>query len=284
MARKSLLKGSLLGRTMIMLGTIALVVWVGFPFYWLIITSLKPRTELFLTPPSWFPAAPEWSRYQEIWSFLPLGRYMLNSIIVTVLTVILSVFLTSTAAYALSRFQFRGKTAFLGMLLFTQLVPGVITVIPLYFVLYSLGLLNNYFGLVIAYSTGAIPFSTLMLRSYFKSAYPPELEESALIDGCSRLGAFVRICLPLSRPGLAAVATMNSINAWKEFMFSSIIMTKGQYRTLAVGLRSMVGEFGLAYIGEFMTASVVACLPILIAFLFMQKSMVEGLSSGAVKG
>jgi multiple sugar transport system permease protein len=269
---------------MIMLGTIALVVWVGFPFYWLIITSLKPRTELFLTPPSWFPAAPEWSRYQEIWSFLPLGRYMLNSIIVTVLTVILSVFLTSTAAYALSRFQFRGKTAFLGMLLFTQLVPGVITVIPLYFVLYSLGLLNNYFGLVIAYSTGAIPFSTLMLRSYFKSAYPPELEESALIDGCSRLGAFVRICLPLSRPGLAAVATMNSINAWKEFMFSSIIMTKGQYRTLAVGLRSMVGEFGLAYIGEFMTASVVACLPILIAFLFMQKSMVEGLSSGAVKG
>jgi multiple sugar transport system permease protein len=284
MSKNSLTKGSLFSRIMIPLGTVILFVWVGFPFYWLIITSLKSPAELFLTPPSWFPKFPHWVRYQEIWTILPMGRYMLNSIIVTVLTVFLSLFFTGTAGYALSRFNFKGKTLFLGMLLFTQLVPGVITVIPMYFLMHSLGLLNNYFGLMIAYATGSIPFCTLMLRSYFKSAYPLELEESAMIDGCSRFGAFVKICLPLSRPGLAAVATLTSINAWKEFMFSSIIMTKGQYRTLAVGLRDLVGEFGLSYIGEFMTASVVACLPILIAFLFMQKSMVEGMASGAVKG
>jgi len=158
--------------------------------------------------------------------------------------------------------------------------------IPLYFVLLDLKLINKYLGLVICYGTTGIPFMALIMRSYFKNAYPLELEEAAIIDGCSRFETFLRIGLPLTRTGLIAVGVMTGIGTWKEFLFASIVINKGPMRPIAVGIFDLVGEGGLSFtrMGLFMTACTLVCVPLIFAFIFVQRFIVEGISGGSVKG
>jgi multiple sugar transport system permease protein len=263
-----------------------LVVWIGLPFYWMFITSIKDPVEVSLAPPSWWPKAPVFRNYIDVWSSFPLLRGMFNSIFITLVTVFVSLTLTSTTSYALSRFNFRGKTFVIGAFLFVQLVPMTVYLIPLYFTLLRLNLINKYLGLIICYGIIGIPHMALIMRSYFKNAYPMELEEAAIMDGCSRFGTFLRIGLPLTRTGLIAVSTMTGINTWKEFLFASIVLSKGSMRPVSVGIFILVGESGLSFtrMGIFMTACVIVCIPLVIAFLFVQRFIVEGISGGAVKG
>ncbi len=262
-----------------------LVVWVGFPFYWLFLSSIKTPLELSLAPPTYWPKQPVFKNYVDIWTEVTFLQALYNSFFITAMTVFVSLALTTTTGYALSRFDFKGKDFFVGVLLFVQLVPLAIYLIPLYFVLLSLHLINKYLGLIICYGTIGIPFMALIMRSYFKNAYPAELEEAAIIDGCSRFGTFLRIGLPLTRTGMIAVGTMTAINTWKEFLFASIIINKGRMRPVAVVIFDLVGEMGLAFtrMGLFMSACVLVMVPLIVAFLFVQRLIVEGLTAGAVK-
>lgn len=263
-----------------------LVVYVGFPFYWMFISSIKSPLEVSLAPPTYWPKAPRWINYVDIWTAIPFLREMFNSVFITIATVLVSLALTSTTAYSLSRFRFKGRDFVIGLFLFVQLVPLVVYLIPLYFVLLRLHLINRYLGLIICYGTIGLPFMALVMRSYFKNAYPLELEEAALIDGSSRFGTFLRIGLPLTRTGLIAVGTMTAINTWKEFLFASIVINKGPMRPVSVGIFDLVGQMGLSMtqLGIFMTACTLVVVPLVIAFLFIQRFIVEGIASGSIKG
>ena len=240
-----------------------IIIWVGFPFYWMFISSIKTPVEVSLAPPTYWPREPLFKNYLDIWIAIPFLRELFNSFFITI-----------------------SKDFVIGLLLFVQLVPLVIYLIPLYFVLLRLGLINRYLGLIICYGTIGIPFMSLIMRSYFKNAYPAELEEAAIIDGCSRFGTFLRIGLPLTRTGMIAIGTMTGINTWKEFLFASIIINKGRMRPVAVGIFDLVGEMGLAFtrMGLFMTACTLVCVPLVLAFLFVQRFIVQGISAGSVKG
>ncbi len=262
-----------------------LVVWVGFPFYWLFISSIKTPLEVSLAPPTYWPKEPIFRNYVGIWTEVTFAQALYNSFFITMVTVVTSLALTTTTGYALSRFDFKGKDFVIGLLLFVQLVPLAIYLIPLYFTLLRLKLINKYLGLIICYGIIGIPFMALIMRSYFKNAYPAELEEAAIIDGCSRFGTFLRIGLPLSRTGMIAVGTMTAINTWKEFLFASIVINKGRMRPVAVVIFDLVGEMGLAFtrMGLFMSACMLVMVPLIVTFLFVQRLIVEGLTAGSVK-
>ncbi len=279
-------KESISAKTLVWLFIAFLVVFVGFPFYWMFISSIKSAQEVSLAPPTYWATHPRWLNYLEIWTAIPFLRELFNSVFITAATVFVSLLLTSTTAYSLSRFKFHGREFVIGLFLFVQLVPLVVYLIPLYFVLLKLHLINTYLGLIICYGTIGLPFMALIMRSYFKNAYPAELEEAAIIDGCSRFGTFLRIGLPLTRTGLIAVGTMTAINTWKEFLFASIIINKGPMRPVAVGIFDLVGQMGLSFtrMGLFMTACTLVVVPLVIAFLFVQRFIVEGISSGSIKG
>ena len=262
-----------------------IVIWVGFPFYWMFISSIKTPIEVSMAPPTYWPREPLFKNYVDIWTAIPFVRELFNSFFITICTVALSLALTTTTGYSLSRFNFRGKDFFVGLLLFVQLVPLVVYLIPLYFVLLRLGLINRYLGLIICYGIIGIPFMALIMRSYFKNAYPVELEDAAIIDGCTRFGTFLRIGIPLTRTGMIAVGTMTGIGTWKEFLFASIVINKGRMRPVSVGIFNLVGEQGLSFMrmGLFMTACTLVCIPLILAFLLVQKYIVEGISAGSVK-
>ncbi len=262
-----------------------LLVWVGFPFYWLFVSSIKTPLEVSQAPPTYWPRQAVFSNYIDIWTEIPFLQALYNSFFITVVTVLVSLALTTTTGYALSRFDFKGKDFVVGLLLFVQLVPLAIYLIPLYFVLLSLKLINKYLGLIICYGTIGIPFMALIMRSYFKNAYPAELEEAAIIDGCSRFGTFLRIGLPLTRTGMIAVGVMTAINTWKEFLFASIVINKGRMRPVSVVIFDLIGEMGLSFteMGLFMTACTLVMVPLIVTFLFVQRLIVEGLTAGAVK-
>ncbi|MCL2319879.1 MAG: carbohydrate ABC transporter permease [Treponema sp.] len=279
-------KKSVLLKILIFIFVLVLFVWIGLPFYWMFISSIKTPMEVGLIPPSYWPKAPLFSNYIDVWTAIPFLREMWNSFYITLLTIFISLALTSTTSYALSRFNFKGKNFVIGLFLFVQLVPLAVYLIPLYFTLLRLKLINKAWGLVICYGIIGIPYMALLLRSYFKNAYPLELEEAAIIDGCSRFGTFIRIGLPLTRTGLIAVSTMTGINTWKEFLFASIVLNKGSMRPVAVGIFDLVGEMGLSFtrMGIFMTACTLVCVPLIVAFIFVQRFIVDGISGGAVKG
>ena len=279
-------KESIILKILIYLFVAILFVWVGFPFYWMFISSIKTPIELSYAPPSYWPSNPLFSNYIDIWTALPFLRAIGNSFYITLLTIFVSLALTTTTSYALSRFNFKGKNLFIGLFLFVQLVPLTVYIIPLYFTLLRLRLINRTLGLVICYGIIGIPFMALLMRSYFKNAYPVELEEAAIIDGCSRFGTFIRIGLPLTRTGLIAVSTMVGINTWKEFLFASIVISRGSMRPVSVVIFNLVGEAGLSFtrMGLFMTACTLVCVPLIVAFVFVQRFIIDGISGGAVKG
>ncbi|GHV40095.1 ABC transporter permease [Spirochaetia bacterium] len=273
-------------KIVIFIFVVVLFVWIGLPFYWMFISSIKTPLEVSQVPPTYWSKTPVFINYINIWTAIPFLREMFNSLFITVVTIIVSLALTTTTSYSLSRFKFKGKNFIVGLLFFVQLVPLTVYLIPLYFTLLSLGLINKYLGLVICYSIIGIPYMALLMQSYFKNAYPLELEEAAIIDGCSRFATFIRIGLPLTRTGLIAVSTMTGINTWKEFLFASIVIKRGALRPVSVGIYDLVGEMGLSFnrMGLFMTACTLVCIPLVVAFIFVQRFIIEGISGGAVKG
>ncbi len=261
-------------------------VFVLFPYYWMIITSLKPREEVMLSPPTWFPSWLDFGNYVQVWSSLPLLRYIGNSVFVASCTTAVCVAVASLCGYSISRFSHRKlhKTTTVLMIV-SQLIPGTLPFISFYFLMYNAHLTNTYAGLIIAYTAWGIPFSTLMMKSYFSQSVPMALEESATIDGCSRVGIFFRIALPISVPGIAATAIYSFILAWNEFMWASVILTDNSLKPASVGIYDYIGQYGgISNMSLTVTTAVIITFPAIILFGFLQKYLISGLSAGAVKG
>ncbi len=222
------------------------------------------------------------ANFVEVWTEQAFGRWLLNSIIVSLLTTLLGVFLACTAAYAFSRFRFPGRNAGMLMFLVSQMFPGTLMLIPLYIIIVKwLGLGNTYFGLVIVYATTAIPFCVWMLKGYFDTI-PIDIEESALIDGASRQTIFLRIILPLAKPAVAITALFSFMTAWNEFILASVFMEAENNYTAPVGLRFFVGGFSSQW-GYFAAGSVMVSMPVVLLFLYLQKYLISGLTAGSVK-
>lgn len=209
-------------------------------------------------------------------------QYGLNSLIVAAATTLLGIALACTAAYALSRFRFAGRRVGLATFLAVQMFPGTLLLMPLYVILHELGLLNRLLGLVLVYSTTAIPFCVWTLKGYFDTL-PRELEEAARLDGASTFAIFYKIMLPLARPGLAVTALFSFMTAWNEFILASTFLTDDSTYTLPVLLKSSVGRYSADW-GFFAAGAILTSLPVMALFYFLQRYLVGGLTAGSVKG
>jgi arabinogalactan oligomer/maltooligosaccharide transport system permease protein len=221
--------------------------------------------------------------FRSLFADQPYTRWLLNSVLISLATTAIGVFLASTAAYAFSRFRFPGRRAGLMMFLVSQMFPATLMLIPLYILIVQvLGLESSYVGLVLMYVQTAIPLCVWMMKGYFDTI-PKELEESALIDGASQAVIFFRIVLPLAKPAVAVTALFSFMTAWNEFVQAATFMNKEQMYTAPVGLRFFVSGFSEQW-GYFAAGSIIAAIPVVVLFLFLQKYLVSGLTAGAVKG
>jgi multiple sugar transport system permease protein len=279
-------EGKNAGRT-VMLATIGIFVagYILFPFFWMVKSSVQPLGEITAIPAVWIPKNPTLDGYEQALNLIPFMRYAFNSFFTSTATTLLTLIVGCPAAYVLSRYQFPGATLILFSILFTQLIPDITRVFPVYFLIQDLGLLNSYLGLIVAQAGFAVPFAVMILQAYFRSSYPRELEEAALTDGDTWFSAFIHIVLPIAIPGLVAIGTFVFLNSWNDFLWPSILLNTGDMKTLQVGIRDFVGEMGsLQRVNAFMAACLMTTIPVLILFRFIQGQMVGGLSSGALKG
>ncbi len=259
-----------------------IMAFVLFPFYWVIITSFKTTTQISQRQSIFWPSPATLTQYEQLVFNSPFLIWLGNSILVAALSTIISVAIAALAAYALTRLKFLGAGLLTTAILITYLLPGTLIFIPLYQTLSDLGLINSYGALLTTYPTFLVPFATWVLIGYFRSI-PVELEEAAMIDGASRLYAFVRITLPLAAPALLSVALFAFTNAWNEFLFAFVFITSESLRTLPIGLQSMVVGDILPW-GELMAASLLTAIPVAILYMYAQRFLVGGLTVGAVKG
>jgi ABC-type glycerol-3-phosphate transport system permease component len=266
----------------ILAGCVLLVAVCLFPFWWMLLSSVKTLRELYTVPPIWWPDAPTWDNYRTVLFESNIPRYFLNSVIISVGSTALALLLAIFASYGFARFHFRGKPLLQAFVLIGQLLPTAAIIVPLFITLRVLGLVNTYWGLILVYMIITLPLSVWMLTSYFK-AIPPELDEAAIIDGASRLGVLFRITLPLSVPGIVAVCVYAFVTTWNEFIFALCFATDSSVKTLPIGLAEFSTEFNTDW-GAVMAASVVMTLPIALLFLSMQRLFVGGLTAGATKG
>ncbi len=258
---------------------LALVILV--PFLWMFSVSIKPANEPFAIPVRLWPKNPTLENYRNA-IYPEFGRYFLNSVIVSVLTMILSISVGLLAAYSFGRFKFPGSRLILVLIILAQMFPVATMIIPLYKIMNGLNLINTYPALVLAYITLTLPVSIWMLRGFIQNI-PRDLEEAAMVDGCTRLQAFWRLVVPLARPGIAATAVWIAVVTWQEFLFALAFTTTRNMRTISVGMADFQGQFGIRY-GELMASSVMVSMPIIVLFFFLQRYFVAGLTAGATKG
>ncbi|MFC5929849.1 carbohydrate ABC transporter permease [Cryobacterium melibiosiphilum] len=262
-----------------------LTLWVAIPLYVVVSTSVKPLADVSGVF-EWIPRSFTLAPYIDIWSTVPLAEYFKNSLIVAVSATFFSVIVAVLAAYSISRLAFKGKRAFSLIVLSTQMFPGIMFLLPL-FLIYTqirnvtgIQLQGSYLGLIITFMTFTLPFAIWMLTGYFASI-PIELEEAAMIDGTGRMGALIRVVLPVAKPGIIAVAVYSFIAAWGEVLFASVLSNEST-KTLSLGLKDYASQTDVFW-NQLMAASVVVSLPVLIGFILVQKHLVAGLAAGSVK-
>jgi multiple sugar transport system permease protein len=258
------------------------MVFVIFPFYWVIITSFKTTLQISERRSIFWPDPGTFEQYRSLLFESPFLTWLKNSVLVAAGSTVISVAFAALAAYALTRLKFLGAGLLTTLILITYLLPGTLLFIPLYETLANLGLINSYGALLTTYPTFLMPFATWVLIGYFRSI-PVELEEAAMIDGASRFYAFWRITLPLAAPALLSVALFAFTNAWNEFLFAFVFITSESLRTLPIGLQSMVVGDILPW-GELMAASLLTAIPVALLYMYAQRFLVGGLTVGAVKG
>ncbi|MEZ0109943.1 multiple sugar transport system permease protein [Catenulispora sp. EB89] len=255
------------------------------PLFVMISSSVKPLVDVQGTF-DWVPSHLTFQPYVEMWSTVPLGRYFVNSTVVAACSTAISVVIAIFAAYAVSRYRFRGRQVFRVTVLSTQMFPGILFLLPLYLIYVNIGndtgitLSNTRLGLIVTYLTFTLPFSIWLLAGYFDSI-PRELDEAAAVDGSGPLGTLLRIVVPAARPGIITVGVYSFMTAWGEVLFASV-MTDDNTRTLAVGLRNYASENDV-YWNQIMAASLVVSVPVVVAFLALQRYLIAGLTAGSVK-
>lgn len=262
-----------------------LTLFVGLPLWVMVTTSLKPLRDV-QTAFSWWPSTITVEPFFAIWKTVPLAQYFLNSLVVSLSATVFSVLVAILAAYAISRWAFKGRSVFTTTVLATQMFPGVLFLLPLYIIFVNIdsatgvALVGTRIGLIITYLTFSLPFAIWMLSGYF-NGIPRDLDEAARVDGCGPFGVLFQVLLPAARPGIIAVAIYAFMTAWGEVLFASV-MTTNANRTLAVGLRQYATQTNV-YWNQIMAASLVVSVPVVVAFLLLQRNFVAGLTAGAVK-
>lgn len=259
---------------------VTVAVFVG-PILWMVSVALKSPQETFRFPPTFLPEWPTLENFAKALNPVFL-RYALNSILVAGLTTALTLLFAVFSSYSFSRLKFRGRKPLLVIILLTQLLPLAVLIVPMFRIMSSLGMINTYPALIIAYLTFTIPVAVWFLRSFFHNI-PYELEEAAMIDGCTRMRAFFSVILPLSLPGISATGSYVFFVTWQELLFSLAFMTSKDMRTLPLGVLDFIGEHVTDW-GALMAASILVCVPVFVLFMFMQNQLIAGLTEGAVKG
>ena len=242
---------------------IAILLFILFPIYWCLATSFKPSAEITSKTVTYWPAAFTLKNYSEAWTKSGFSTYFKNSLFISAFGVMFIVVISVLTGYAL-------------------FIPGAMLITPIFIIFKNLGMLNSLFALVLVNTTFHFPFNSILMRG-FVGGIDYTIEEAAQIDGCSRLGAIWHVLLPVLKPGIATIAAYGFISCWNEFLFSFMFISKQNKLTLPVGLKNLVGEFSINY-GQLAAGAVIAVVPTLILFSYVQKNLVGGLSSGAVKG
>jgi multiple sugar transport system permease protein len=265
------------------LALLGYLIFLGFPLVWMLSTSFKPPRELVKLHPTLIPDNPTFSNYVQAFTEQELGRAALNSLQVSLASAVITVLVALPASYALARFRSRLGTVALGWVLLSQLFPFVLLIIPIFLVLREVGLANSHAGLVLIYVVWALPFALWMLQGFVRNI-PRELEEAAAVDGASRPQILRRVVFPLLAPGVVATALFAFISAWNEFFFALVLLKSPELATLPVTLARFVGIEGTARLGPLAAGSLLATLPSLVFFAFMQRRLSSGSLAGAVKG
>jgi multiple sugar transport system permease protein len=271
------------GRTVLWLLIAGAVLWALFPLIWMLITSLQPEQLLFTYPPE---VEPETWSLQHYFDLIRTNDqfllYYRNSVVVSIVATAATIALGTFAAYSISRFEYAGKDFLDNTILLVYMFPAIVLVIPLGIMLTNLNLDNTWHGLAVVYLTFALPFSIWVLREFF-NGIPYSLEESAMIDGASRMQAFYYVVLPNALPGIIATSIFTWSLAWNDFLFASVIMSDTSMQTLPVGLNTLLSSANPAW-GQFMAANVLVTVPVLILYILVQDKLVEGFGAGGVKG
>ena len=251
------------------------------PVAWMISTSFKTEPETIQIPPTWIPREPTIQAYIRIWKDYPFVTYFKNSLIIVLGATLLSTVVSCFAGYGVTRFNFRGKGSFMTFMLMTQMFPSIMLLIPYYKVLSIYGLMNTHLGMILVYVSFTIPFCSWMMAGFFKSI-PVELDEAAIIDGCSRMRAFRSIILPLTLPGIASTAMYSFITGWNEYMFAQVLISDPTLKTVPIGIAELNGFYKILW-NDMMAASLIASIPLIFLFLVSQRSFISSLTAGAVK-
>lgn len=256
------------------------IVIIFFPLAWMVTVSVRPNLEVMKMPPDWIPQVFTTEAYAKIFTNKKFLVVFFNTMVVSLVVTALSLVLGAMAAYALARFKFVGQRAVLMFLITTQMFPLVLLCIPYFRIFITLGLYDTRTSLVIVYLTFTLPFCVLMLRSYFINI-PRDIEEAAMVDGCSRIGAIFRTLIPMSYPAFIGAGLYTFLLAWNEFLFAVVLIESWENRVLTMAIYSLMAEFVTEW-NTMMAFSVLASLPLVVAFVFLQKFMVQGMTAGAL--
>jgi multiple sugar transport system permease protein len=269
-------------RLVLYAAALALVLQAVLPLLWMLSTALKPPREIFVTPPTLVPAAPTLENFVRLLRDTAFVAYFRNSIVVSVLTVLLTMSVGTIGAYSLTRFPFPGRETVAKLILCTYMFAPIMTVIPIYILVRRLGLVDTHTALVLSYSSFCLPFSLWLLRAFFRSI-PVELEDAALVDGAGRFAALVHVVAPLALPGLIATSIFTFTLAWNDYLFARILIASDELKTLPVGVQDLFSAAVVDW-GLVMGAGVLITVPALGFFMAVQRHLVAGWGSGGLKG
>jgi len=267
--------------TVVYLSAFLLCSFSLFPILWGLSTSLKPEHQLYVQPPKWIPDPVTLEHYMDVFKNKMMLNYFYNSAFIAVASTVFSLMIGILAAYGFSRFKFPGRNTLLWSILFTQIFPRVVIIIPFYVTLKNLHLLGTYAGLILVYLIVVLPVSVWLLKGFIDKI-PYEIEEAAIIDGCSIFSLLWRIVIPMTFPAIGAVAMYAFILSWNEFLFA-LVFSSAETRPLPIGLAFFIDEVGVQW-GQLMSASILMSIPAVVVFSLSQKLLVRGLSEGGVKG
>ena len=263
------------------LPVLLIVLFAMAPYIWTFLSSITPETDLYTREFHFVPERPTLNNYVRLFTKIHFARNIIDSIFIAVATAIFGLIITVPASYSFSRFRFRGRKMMLMQFLGINMFPIMLLIIPLFIIMKNLRLMDTHLALIIAYSTMAIPFSVWMLTSFFNSI-PTELDQAAMIDGCSGMQVMLRVTIPIAMPGIISTGIYIFITAWNEFLYAAIL-TSSRVRTIPVALQNMIGEYQIEW-GLLTAGGIVSALPVIVLFFFIQRHLISGMTSGAIKG
>ena len=270
-------------KTLVVYGMAAMLLTIcGFPLLFMFMTTLKPDGEIITASPTLFTSSPHLEHYYRLFAQTKFLIYFRNSIVVAGSATLLCVTVATLAGYGITRFRFKGREGIAGIMLFTYMFAPIMIIVPFFILMRGYGLQNSHLGLVLAYTTFALPFSMWLLRSFFQSI-PIELEQAAMTDGASRPQAVLYVIVPLALPGIIAVSIFSFIVAWNDYIFTRVLITSNELKTLPVGISDLVNSTLIDW-GMILAGGVVITIPALLFFIVIQRYLISGWGAGAVKG